>query len=222
MKRIDERYFDVENSMQANRIEDILLPDEQVLWRDKPDKRAYILQAMMSMMPIALIWLIFDGAFIVGIGYGMAKGAVPLGILGFVIPFFLLHLAPVWMWIANTVKAVAEIKNIEYVATDRRVIVRSGIFGIDFKFLNYVEIETVNVRVSITDRLFKVGDIYINASTNSAVLFDIKNPYGIGTKMQKVVIDIKSDINYPNALRPEDNPGYKTSYTGSPFDRKKF
>lgn len=222
MNKIDERYFDVSDSMQANKIEDVLNAGEQVLWRDKPDKRAYVAQAMMKMMPIAIIWLIFDGAFIVGISIGMAHGQIPLAILGFIIPFFLLHLTPVWMWLGNTLKAVVEIKNIEYVATDRRVIVRSGVIGIDFKFLNYDEIETVNVKVSWTDKLFKVGDVYINASSNSAVLFDIKNPYAIGSKMQKVVLDMKTDINYPNALRPDNNPGYHTSYTDSPFDDSVF
>ncbi|MBD5092111.1 MAG: PH domain-containing protein [Clostridiales bacterium] len=222
MKRIDERYFDVTDSMQANKIEDILNVGESVLWRAKPNKKAYVMQAAFKMLPIALIWLIFDGAFIVGISYGMSQGSIPLGILGFIIPFFLLHLTPVWIWIGNTIKAVAEIQNIEYVATDRRIIVRSGVIGIDFKFLNYNEIETVNVKVSPTDKLFKVGDIYVNASSNSAVLFDVSNPYVIGSKFQKLVLDIKSDIHYPNALRPDTNPGYHTSYTDSPFDEDLF
>ncbi len=222
MGKIDERYFDISDSMQANQIEDILLVGESVLWRGKPNKRAYVLQETMKMLPVALIWLLFDGGFIAGMSIGMARGAMSLGILGFIIPFFLVHLTPVWLWIGRTVKATVEIQNIEYVVTDRRIIVRSGVIGIDFKFLNYGEIESVRVKVSWTDKLFKVGDIYVNASTNSAVLFDVKNPYIIGTKLQKIVTDIKTDMSYPNALRPDFNSGYNTEYGDSPFDGDVF
>ncbi len=222
MRSIDEKYFDISDTMQANSVEDVLSAGESVLWRGKPNKKAYILQEMVKMLPIAIIWLLFDGAFIVGISIGMSRGAMSLALLGFIIPFFLLHLTPVWLWLGRTIKAAVEIQNIEYVVTDRRIIVRSGVIGIDFKFLNYGEIESVYVKVSWTDKLFKVGDIYVNASTNSAVLFDIKNPYIIGTKLQKVVTDIKTDMSYPNAIRPDFNPGYDTEYQDSPFDGDLF
>ena len=143
----------------------------------KPNAKSYVLAAMLKMLPIAIIWLIFDGAFIVGISIGMSHGQIPLSLLGFIIPFFLLHLMPVWMWIFNTVKAFKEVKNLEYAITDRRVIIRSGVIGIDFKFVNYTEIDSVNIKVGFIDKIFKVGDIYINSSVNSAVLWDVSNPY---------------------------------------------
>ena len=218
---LDEKYFQ-ESQMKANEIEDILAFGENVLWRDKPDKKAHIAAAVVKMLPIAIIWLIFDGGFIGGISYGMAKGSIPLAILGFIVPFFVLHLTPVWIWIANIVKSVAEIKNMEFVFTDKRIIVRSGVIGIDFKSIFYNEVQSVRVDVNWTDRLFKVGDIYIKANTSEAVLYDIRNPYILGTKLQTVVQDITTDINYPNALRPDSNPGYKTKYTNSPFDNDPF
>ena len=219
--KIDEKYF-YDNSLQSNSVEDVLNDDEKVLWRGKPNAKSYVLAAMLKMLPIAIIWLIFDGAFIVGISIGMSHGQIPLSLLGFIIPFFLLHLMPVWMWIFNTVKAFKEVKNLEYAITDRRVIIRSGVIGIDFKFVNYTEIDSVNIKVGFIDKIFKVGDIYINSSVNSAVLWDVSNPYKIGRALQKVTTDIKSDIHYPNALRPEENPGYKTRYSDSPFDDRKF
>lgn len=219
--KIDEKYF-YDNSLQSNSVEDVLNDDEKVLWRGKPNAKSYVLAAMLKMLPIAIIWLIFDGAFIVGISIGMSHGQIPLSLLGFIIPFFLLHLMPVWMWIINTVKAFKEVKNLEYAITDRRVIIRSGVIGIDFKFVNYTEIDSVNIKVGFIDKIFKVGDIYINSSVNSAVLWVVSNPYKIGRALQKVTTDIKSDIHYPNALRPEENPGYKTRYSDSPFDDRKF
>lgn len=126
------------------------------------------------------------------------------------------------MWIGNTVRAFREVKNLEYAITDKRIIIRSGVIGIDFKFINYTEIDSVNVKVGFIDKIFKVGDIYINSSVNSGVLWDVSNPYGIARALQKVTTDIKSDIHYPNALRPDSNPGYKTGYSENPFDDTKF
>ncbi len=219
--QIDEKYF-YESAMQKNSVEDVLYDGEKVLWKGKPNAKSYVLAAMMRMLPIAIIWLIFDGAFIVGISIGMSHEAIPLGILGFIIPFFLLHLMPVWMWIGNTVRAFREVKNLEYAITDKRIIIRSGVIGIDFKFINYTEVDSVNVKVGFIDKIFKVGDIYINSSVNSGVLWDVSNPYGIARALQKVTTDIKSDIHYPNALRPDSNPGYKTGYSENPFDDTKF
>lgn len=218
--RVDERYFnDFDN--QTNEIDSVLIDDERILWRGKPNRRSYILAAVFKMLPIVLIWLIFDGFFIVIISFFMINGQMPVGLLGFIIPFFLIHLAPVWIWIRNIIRSSIELKNLEYAITDRRIIVKSGIIGIDFKSLTFPEIENVNVKVGLIDRMCKVGDIYINASKNSVVLYDLENPYSIGKKLQKIVIDVKADINYPNALRPQNNVGYHTFYTDDPFNRDK-
>ena len=49
----------------------------------------------------------------------------------------------------------------------------------------------------------------------TAVLSDIKNPYVIANKLQKIINDIKSDIYFPNDLRPKENKGYNAKYRSS-------
>lgn len=219
--QVNEKYF-YDNSFQKNSIDDVLDGSEKVLWRGKPNAKSYILASVIKMLPMALIWIAFDGVFITFISIGMSRGQIPLGILGFVIPFFLIHLTPVWIWLANMIKAAREVRNLEYAITDKRIIIRSGMIGIDFKFILYTEIDSVSIKVGLIDKIFKVGDIYVNASVNSGVLWDVENPYGVGSALQKVTTDIKSDIHYPNAMRPDSNPGYKTGYTENPFDDRKF
>ena len=41
-----------------------LAAGEHILWRGKPKKSAYIADKALSMLPIAVIWLIFDFNFI--------------------------------------------------------------------------------------------------------------------------------------------------------------
>ena len=210
----------MDNAMQKNTIEDVVSPDEKVLWRGKPNAMSYVLANMLKMLPIALIWLAFDGTFIFIFSRGMISGDIPTNVLWFVIPFFMLHLAPVWIWIGKTVKSVREVRNMEYAITDKRIILRSGMIGIDFKFINYAEIDSVNVKVGLIDRIFRVGDIYVNSSINSGVLWDVEDPYKIGNALQRVTMDIKSDIHYPNAMRSDSNPGYQTGYSKNPFDEE--
>ena len=63
MAKFDENYFK-NDGMKATTIEDTLAKDEQILWRGKPKRSAYICGQIFRMMPFAFIWLIFDGAFL--------------------------------------------------------------------------------------------------------------------------------------------------------------
>ena len=214
MKKIDENYFKIDEGMKRNSIEDVLDKDESVLWREKPNKKAYLWSKVFDMLPIGLLWLFFDGFFIAMMITSGAFEEMPVVMVIGLCAFFLLHLSPIWIWIGNIIKGYLEIKNIEYAFTEKRIIVRSGVIGIDFKNIYYTDIQSVNLKVGISDKIFKVGDVYIKANNEAVVLFDIKNPYQITSKLQKITLDIKSDIYYPNALRPDENAGYKTKYKG--------
>ena len=209
MAKINESYFKMENDKQATKVEDVLDKNETVLLRLKPNKKAYIWSSILKMMPLALLWAAFDITFIVL----MAKEGESMGPgLWFMIPFFLLHLAPVWIWLGQIITSAIGYKNIEYVFTEKRIVIKTGIIGIDFKSVFYSEIEGIKVNVGLIEKLFKVGDIYFQSFKQSTILHDVSNPYFLLNKLQKITLDIKTDINYPNDLRPSENHGYNTKY----------
>ena len=212
MAKLDENYFKIEPSgRDLKNIEDVIGSDEQILWRGKPKKRAFLINAFTKMLPIALIWLLFDGAFI-GLMIG-TMDEIPAPVKIFMAVFFLFHLAPVWIWLSHVLTANRQHENLEYAFTNKRIIIKSGIIGIDFKNIYYSEIDSVNLRVGLVDRIEKVGDIYIKSIGGANVLYDLENPYTLTEKLQKIVVDIKTDIQFPNNLRPAENDGYSTKYT---------
>ena len=214
MGEFNEKYFIPDNrDKDQTSIDAIIGDDEQVLWRGKPKKSAYIMNSVIKMLPVALIFLAFDSVFI-GMIFSNGEYNIPTMFKVVFCVFLAFHLIPVWIWVANAVTASRRHKNTEYAFTNKRVIVRSGVVGIDFKNVYYADVDSVNLKVGIVDKMLNVGDIYITGKSGAAVILDVENPYFLTQKLQKIVVDIKTDVLFPNDLRPETNRGYNTKYTG--------
>jgi membrane protein YdbS with pleckstrin-like domain len=212
---MESKYMYHQYGSSSNNIDDLLMDGEEVLWRGKPKKNAFILNKALVMFPVALIWLLFDGGFIVLL---ISTGEIR-SMFWFIIPFFAIHLIPVWMWLANAISAGKRWRNTEYAVTDKRIILRNGLFGYDYQSINYIDIEKVNMHVGFIDRILKVGDIRIilsgkSDSNSKSAILDIEQPFDVYKRIQKIVLDIQTDIHYPNNLRPSENPGYQTKYKG--------
>lgn len=198
-----------------------LVAGEKIIWSGKPKKKAFIINKSITMLPFALIWLIFDTFFITT----FFKSGASDHFLFFIIPFFAIHLLPVWIWIWNVATASKRWQNTKYYVTDKRIIIKNGFIAENYQTLYYKDIKNVNLRIGILDKLLGVGDIYFDfvpfnnvytydnrTYAPSACFLDIEDYNELYPKLQKVVLDIQTDIEYPNALRPESNPGYNTSY----------
>ena len=195
----------------------VLVPGEQIIWSGKPKKNAYIINKVLGMLPIALIWLLLDGFFIANAF--SAGGQMQF----FLIPFFLLHMFPVWLWLINALTANRSWKNTVYYVTGRRILIQTGVLSQDVQSIYYKDIRNVNLRIGLLDRLLGVGDICFDlgyyytrgkTKTNYKTFLDIEHAHEVYTQVQKVVMDIQADIEFPNAYRPEENPGYNTTYKG--------
>ena len=211
MAKYNEKNFN-QDKPNTYAIDTLIGKDEEILLRTKPNKNAFIVSQILHMLPFALLWIFFDGFMIYMMVVNDIFSHIPTFEIIFIVIFFLLHLMPFWFWLANTLTAWAQYKNIEYVLTSKRIIIKSGII-VDIKNIYYTEVESVNVKVGIVDNMFKVGDIYIKCKQSTAFIMDIKQPYVVLNKIQEIVNDIKTDMIYPNALRPQTNEGYNTKYT---------
>lgn len=179
-----------------NSVKELLFNDERIIWESKPKKSAYVISAIIKMMPIALIWIAFDTAFIIGII------KVTRTFPWFLWLFFALHLIPVWAWIANIVKSVLEISNIEYVATNKRLIVKKGVI-IDVTNVNYADVTSVDVKVGLIDKLLGVGDVHVITRSQDVILSDVQTPYKVVNDLQQIAFTIKNDVYFPNIIREQ-------------------
>lgn len=207
MGKLNEKYF-VKNDKDITKIDDLLEKDEEILWRGKPKKSAFVVSRILQLLPFALIWIAFDGTFIALLITQNIFSQMPWYAVVFIVFFFLIHLIPVWIWISNIITANIHYKNIEYCFTQKRIIFKTGFF-IDIKNVYYSEINAVNVKVGLTDKITKVGDIYITSNNGAHVLLDLEDPYFVANELQKIVHDIKN-IPFTNSKQKVNNTNKKT------------
>jgi len=184
--------------------------DEEILWVGTPNFTAFIIRGIPFLV-FGLIWGAIDYfGFIRHMGGEMA---------GFTIPFFALHLFPFWGGILNMARLYLVHGNTAYAFSNKRLMMRSGFWGTDFKVIDYDRISDIEVNVNPIENLLGVGTIQaFSGRTNNkgGRIYDrfvgISEPYAVFKRIKEVSVDIKTDWNYPNAMRPDTNPGYKTRY----------
>lgn len=198
---------------------DILDRDETILWSGRPNFTTFMCGGIPFLI-IGMIWGILDLGFIIAFMGGASAVGVGMGPpLLFIVPFFTLHLFPCWGSILYMFWLYFSHGNTAYAFTNKRVLLRSGVFGIDYQIVDYDKIRDIQVNVGPIEKMFNVGSILFNTGEVTAKghpmlkrFSGIENPYDVFRQLKEVSVDVKTDWNYPNAKRPETNPGYRTKY----------
>lgn len=195
----------------------IIGSEETVLYEGKPNKKCHIFESIFNpLLPIAVIWAIIDFG-IMGVSLFADSG----GMLFFLIPFMLLHLMPVWIYLGGVISSSIRYKNTEYVVTDRAIYISSGVITKNINAKPFAELSHINLHRGVFDQMFNVGDII--ATTNqydskgrptTITISSISNYIEVYNMVKKLQTDIYTDVMYPNAMRPDHNPGYNTKYRG--------
>ena len=192
----------------------VLDHDEQVLWVGNPTVIPFLMSGLPFLM-LGLIWGAIDY-------FGFIKhiGTAKEPALGFMVPFFALHLLPVWLGVGNMLRLCLVFGNTCYAFTNKRILLRTGFWGIDFKSIDFDRLQEIEVTVNPIENMLGVGSLKMfsgGIAAKGAPTFNffigIEKPYEVYKQLKTVTVDVKTDWNYPNALRPEQNKGYKTGYT---------
>jgi len=191
-------------------------PNESVLWAGRPAFGPFLATGI-PFLAIGLVWFSIDFfGFILPMFEGGRRA--PSGFTGFMVPFFALHLFPFWGSLLNMLRLVLVHKNTAYAITTRRAMFRGGVWGVSYESVDFDQITDLQVNVGPLERSIGAGTITISIAglnSNARKNFTaVSDPYEVFKEIKKVSLDVKTDFEYPNQLRPETNPGYKTAYTG--------
>src|SRR5262249_30963089 len=110
-------------------------------------------------------------------------------------------------------------KNVAYAITNRRIILRSGVWAPNFQSIDFDKISEADVTIGPIEKILSCGTVRVNTgrvNSKGVTVFDsmvaIDAPYDVYKLLKETTVDVKTDWNFPNKLRPSDNPGYHTDY----------
>ena len=198
-----------------NELKELIGTNEAILYEGKPDKKCFIMESIFNpMLPLAVIWAIFDIGFLTHSFLGESMNLI-------MIPFLLFHMMPVWIYLGGMIFTIRRFRNTYYIVTDHAVYVSGGTFTKNMQCKLFAELSHVNLHRGVIDQIFHTGDVHLTTdhlmkNNRPAVIGinsipDYMEVYQTVKKLQR---DIYSDMMYPNDLRPSENHGYKTKYKG--------
>jgi PH (Pleckstrin Homology) domain-containing protein len=195
----------------ATNLDSTLDPNETIIWRGRPRYGAYVL----SFVPVTIVGLFWCSFLSMFYWAALSQRSVPFFAWLILIP----HTVVGFGLLVSPLLASLAYPNIEYALTNKRVITKSGLLSQTFETVDYTELSDVSVRVGLLGQWTKTGDVRFvtgtgmqNPHTNTHTLSAIDDPYGVFKLLKQTYFDIKTDVQYPNQLRPADNPGYQTHY----------
>jgi len=136
--------------------------DERVLWSGRPEFKPFILKSMgVAIVPI--LFIVFFGSFFL---YLKIPFVLPVlifmifwfGILGIVLLKSILY--PPLLW-----------RNLYYVITNKRILVRKGVVGIDYDILSLEYVRRAYIDRGLWDKIYNTGTIVVEAIGVTPVRF---------------------------------------------------
>lgn len=192
--------------------------NEKILYEGKPNKKCYVFESIFNpSLPFALIWGIIDFG-VIGASF-FAEG--DRNVSFFIIPFMLLHLMPVWIYLGGILFTAKRYRNTAYIVTDKAIYVSGGVFTHNINTKPFAELSHIDLHRGVFDQMFNVGDIVAtsnqltaNGKSTTIIINSISNYIDIYNLVKKLQTDIYTDVMYPNDKRPTENHGYNTQYKG--------
>lgn len=172
---------------------------EELLWVERPNWLDFIITSSGIFLLVAIAWGLLDW-FIIS---ALLEQGKPVAI-----GFIFLHASPVWLAALNIIRLILVHGNTYYGFSNRRVLWHSGFLGTDFHTLDFDQIKRADVSVNPLQKLLGLGTVRFN----TIKFVGIKKPYAVLKKYKQISIDVKTDWQFPNKFRPDENPGYRTTY----------
>lgn len=195
------------------KLETVVGSDEKILYKGTPKKGCYILESIINpFLFFVIVWGLIDAFAIGAIINEGTEG------LGFLIPFFCIHLMPVWIYLITVVFCLLRHSRVQYIVTDKAVYISGGMFSFSYVMKPFTELSPISLHRGIFDQICKCGDIvFDNINFNNSqqqigrfAIINIAEYEEVFKLIKKLQTNVYSDTMFPNDLRPKQNHGYKT------------
>lgn len=201
--------------------------NENIRWTGKPRRSCFLLQCVFNRLLIfALIWAVLDLLISSWINMSNSSvfpvskpsGATMDGFERFFSIDILLHLMPVWIYLAGVLLSFLRWRNMEYAITDRGVCYSSGIFSKQVNFKPFTEISFINIDRGIIDQMTGCGDITVHcgygatgtAATTARAGFSIRgitDYQDVYTLIRQMLNEIYADAMFSDTYGPRVSTG---------------
>lgn len=188
----DNHGNDSTGKQMDQRLDRILAPNEKVAWRGVVNRRV-----LVTLLVISLMVLLFIGGIVsaqqtlhyTSNGQPKQISGPVVGIAIIVIGLLIVSLS----FFSDMVKA--------YAITQKRVVIKSGLIGTDFKSIPFDQIKNVVVDVGLIGKIFHVGSVKIDIGKtktySSGVDSGRRHGPGMGTIRTKTMYDVLKHIDQP-------------------------
>lgn len=193
--------------------------DEEFIWHGRPELLPYLTAAT----PYGATFIVAMVLYLYLILRFRAMDVSDPGYSSFVMSFTLPVLIIALLCLVGLVKYLVTYRYLAYAITNKRIIVGNGFWGYEFLTIDFDHIPELRITVNFIESRTNTGTITMQPDTDTATKVDtllyirnrfisIRNPYQVYQLLKETIVDVKTDWNYPNAIRPEENLGYRTRY----------
>ncbi len=147
----------------------ILDPGETILKTYKPNKKRFTIVSLIGGLPSLIVPVVF-----VLLAVLMLTGVIDMrdenGVVNYTGAIFFLVFSSIFMLaiLSAPFTSIFRYKKQLYCVTNKRIIIRHGFIGVDFKSLDLKAIGAVNVQVDFLDKLIKPNTGKITFGSNAA------------------------------------------------------
>lgn len=140
-------------------------PNEHIIWSGTKNKKVSVMESIFNpLLPFAALWAIIDfGIIFMSSANSNSHSSTGIGksIMRFLIPFLLLHLMPVWLYLGGVLTSAVRAKNTCYCVTDQAVYIQHGVFNTTTERITYQQVISVGTQQSFFDKRAYTGDVVL-------------------------------------------------------------
>jgi hypothetical protein len=176
------------NKMSSESKLKLMVPQEESILCDvAPVTKPFYIERIVEELAIPLVWMLIT-FYILNIYLGFEIPIIPIDTL---IAIMVIANIPIIIWLSRTLMSGIALKNTYYIVTDKAIYFKNGanefeVFSTREERYEYKDIIRVWNHYGIVDRMFNVGDVYVELVRNGK----IKTFYIIDVKGPDMVLDI--------------------------------